>query len=450
MACLQPLLASPIVRARPRTGEKAGREDLPVQDVTFGGIPTLSRVVRPLLGDIGKAAARLGFTWTDFRAGPTLRLFFEGRGDRFEVWIRPASVPGPALVRTRRFGVGYFGGRGSEPVVNMTLYVAAKVRKNEDRLTDDVYRRVFGGTDRPGPVVLGDVVELRPTLRCNESCPFCSTVIDEATVPDNVFADDTRATLLAIDQARERGISRLTISGGEPTLLKGLPELVAHAKGLGFNVTVQTNGLLAGRPGYFDRFGVLPDGLLLTIATSREDRLMTLSGRAGTLDTKVAAGREALRRGIALVVNHVVTAVSLDELAGFPDFLVSALQDPPRDRVSLVLSVVVPVGRAATNPWLLPRYGDVAAPMGAAVRRATELRLRVVLPLLCGVPPCVVPDVREFHEAFCQGDSASLVESVNGFVRLPACAGCAAVRVCPGVRPGYLDRYGDSEFVGIR
>lgn len=80
---------------------------------------------------------------------------------------------------------------------------------------------------------------------CNFTCPYChnpqlvSSVDRSALVPLNQ----------AFDHLRRRAglVTALVISGGEPTLHAGLPEIVAEARALGLLVKLDTNGSFPDR-----------------------------------------------------------------------------------------------------------------------------------------------------------------------------------------------------------
>jgi molybdenum cofactor biosynthesis enzyme MoaA len=77
--------------------------------------------------------------------------------------------------------------------------------------------------------------ELILTSRCNFKCPYCRSV----------GGDD-----LSLEQAKntvslwaEQGLKNIRFSGGEPTMYKGIVELVAFAKSLGIGrIALSTNG----------------------------------------------------------------------------------------------------------------------------------------------------------------------------------------------------------------
>lgn len=74
---------------------------------------------------------------------------------------------------------------------------------------------------------------------CNFRCPFCHNfeLVDGAMPPQT---DD--AALLALLERRRGLLDGVCVTGGEPTLHAGLPQLLRQIKALGFAVKLDTNG----------------------------------------------------------------------------------------------------------------------------------------------------------------------------------------------------------------
>jgi len=73
---------------------------------------------------------------------------------------------------------------------------------------------------------VGDRLWLYATYHCNLACTYCLTessprIADRRTL-------DPEAMVAAVEQARELGIRRVGITGGEPFMLSGFPELLAE------------------------------------------------------------------------------------------------------------------------------------------------------------------------------------------------------------------------------
>lgn len=78
------------------------------------------------------------------------------------------------------------------------------------------------------------------TAACNFRCPFChnsSLVLDYDNLKEYI-----KDEILDYLKGRKRMIDAVCISGGEPTLYKGLYELIDDIKELGYLVKLDTNG----------------------------------------------------------------------------------------------------------------------------------------------------------------------------------------------------------------
>ena len=82
------------------------------------------------------------------------------------------------------------------------------------------------------------VLHLHPSLRCNLSCRHCYSNSSPHNASEVPLANLQRV----LDDARELGYSQVAISGGEPFVYPHLAALVRHAAGLGYRVSVATNG----------------------------------------------------------------------------------------------------------------------------------------------------------------------------------------------------------------
>jgi len=71
---------------------------------------------------------------------------------------------------------------------------------------------------------------------CNLACPWCDTDIRKG------FELTLSGLIAEIKTFRSRSV---ILTGGEPTIQKGMPELVARLKREGYWIAVETNGLVA-------------------------------------------------------------------------------------------------------------------------------------------------------------------------------------------------------------
>ena len=85
-------------------------------------------------------------------------------------------------------------------------------------------------------------VKIKINYGCNLKCQMCKHWREtrEAPIPMARFKE-------TISEAAELGCKKIHFSGGEPMLRPQLPDLVAHATGLGLRVTLTTNGTLVNK-----------------------------------------------------------------------------------------------------------------------------------------------------------------------------------------------------------
>ncbi|MCK5356458.1 MAG: pyrroloquinoline quinone biosynthesis protein PqqE [Methyloprofundus sp.] len=77
------------------------------------------------------------------------------------------------------------------------------------------------------------------TYKCPLQCPYCSNPLDYAKRSDEISTDDWKRVL---SEARKMGAVQLGFSGGEPLTRQDLPELVKHARELGYYSNLITSG----------------------------------------------------------------------------------------------------------------------------------------------------------------------------------------------------------------
>ena len=284
--------------------------------------------------------------------------------------------------------------------------------------------------DKEGKPRLDETI--RVSFHCNQSCTFCFV---STHLPPPERADVDRA----IRDAGARG-SKISLSGGEPTLSPRLLDYVRLAKAAGSkHVTLQTNAIK------------LDDVRLVRAlkAAGLDDAFVSLHGAtAETSDAvtcspgtfaRTASGLDNLaREGVAVVVNFVICQKNYRELpelvrmvaARWPGFIVN---------ISFVAASTDVVPRETS---LIPRYADVMPMLAEATREASRLGVETSgWESMCGIPLCLVP---------ASLDCVALVEIPPGegggeFMKVDACRGCKYETTCFGIRRGYADLYGTSE-----
>lgn len=137
------------------------------------------------------------------------------------------------------------------------------------------------------------------TWRCNERCVHC--YLDH----DDLGEMSTVEVTGLLDQLAEAGVFFLSLSGGEIFLRKDLFEIIAHARELGFDIKLRTNGLLIGdeEARRIRQFGVRQ--VQISVYSHRAEVHDAITKVRGSLDRTIAA----IRRLRALDLNVIVACV---------------------------------------------------------------------------------------------------------------------------------------------
>lgn len=283
---------------------------------------------------------------------------------------------------------------------------------------------------------------VRLTMACNERCPFCNVPVEDYPRPTPPPGEAEAA----VDALLASGARTVTLSGGEPTLLRGrLLGLIARARagGAAF-VELQTNAVLIDA-GYAAQLAAA--GLSSAFVSLLADEAAlhdTLAGLPGAFPRCLAGIDALLDAGVRVTLNPVVARSTQGRLGDYIDFVAARL---PRVRL-VSLSAVQPHGRARGHlDALLPDYDRLGPAVVEARRRATAHGIELVNPY-CGLPLCV-----GWHD-----DPARCVEAAEGAAggwretpgldnrgdkaHGPPCADCAFRTRCRGAWREYWAQRG--------
>jgi radical SAM protein with 4Fe4S-binding SPASM domain len=162
-------------------------------------------------------------------------------------------------------------------------------------------------------------MDLALTYRCNDACAHCYNAR-----PRDYPELDTTTWKTILGQLRAIGIPHVCFTGGEPTLRNDLPELVAHAQGLGQVTGLLTNGRRLSDPRFVDALAEAGlDHVQVTLESSREAVHDAMVGASGAWRQTVDGIRRALQAGFYLMTNTTLLEANAPHLDETIDFLAS-------------------------------------------------------------------------------------------------------------------------------
>lgn len=283
---------------------------------------------------------------------------------------------------------------------------------------------------------------LRISLPCDQSCLFCSIVVS---------AEDEEGSASAVREkiaAMGEDVAYLTLTGGEPTRNPRFLEYARLAAEVGIGaLMIESNAKRFAEPEFLAAVEAAHPHVevFASLHSHRADVSDLITQDPGGHALSVQGIGALLDAGARVSINHVLTRLNAAELVDFIDFVADTF---PGTR-HVTLSFVAPVGRAASHAWIVPALRDARPFLRAGVERALERGVRVTIPDRCGVPPCVIPEHADLHDAL-SGDAPA--EVTRGPDRHVAedCGSCAIEGRCLGVWSAYAEVHGDESLRPLR
>lgn len=198
--------------------------------------------------------------------------------------------------------------------------------------------------------------EIALTYRCNCACAFCyagcgCTANPAGSQDEMSYAETTRILDILFYEAKVPSVS---FTGGEPTLVPYLPELIRYAKDLGMRVNLITNGTRISKE--FARkladYGLDSAQVSLEGVTAAvHDSLVSLPG---AFDLSTAAVHHLTEAGIVTHTNTTITRMNIQECLEMPRFVRDEL-----DRKRFSMNLIIPAGSGAEHDELCVSYSTI-------------------------------------------------------------------------------------------
>ncbi len=228
----------------------------------------------------------------------------------------------------------------------------------------------------------GTLVEIEVTRRCNAKCPVCFMSADFPTDGISFEEIEGLVTTLAEKVGPETG---LQITGGEPTVRKDLPQIVAMAREHGFTgIEINTNGIVIGRRQEYleDLVAAGITGIYLSFDGIDEEPYESICGRAMLAD-KLACIESCRNVGVQVVLcMTIVKGVNDDRVGEVIDFAWKNADVV----IGVALQPAFTSGRFEPSEYAPYTAGDTIF----ALEEQTGGRIKVedIMPLGCSDPLC--------------------------------------------------------------
>lgn len=165
------------------------------------------------------------------------------------------------------------------------------------------------------------MLSIEVTTKCNLKCLNCFAHDDGAEFSDIGF--DCAVDILK--EGRELGYTKLSITGGEPLLWKGLLELLNHAIDIGYTyIFLNTNGHLF-TPDLCTSLAVFGNKLEISCTINGDEAEHDSVRGAGSYNKAMAGIKTGLKFGLNIYIYTVVTSKNLYSIPQFTKELYNLL-----------------------------------------------------------------------------------------------------------------------------
>lgn len=215
---------------------------------------------------------------------------------------------------------------------------------------------------------MANIGYIQVTRQCNHVCGFCS---NPTLSQEQGRKQDFVSVSALIDDFAERGYYGVILTGGEPTLHRELPRIIAYARSRELHVRMITNGHRLAEDGFAET--IAEAGLQMvhvSVYSVRPDVEARIRGRASTLERAYRALDACSRLGMDVNVNCVINRLNADHL---DENIAHFIEHHPQVRHFVWNALDPSMGRAETSQAeFTPRLADLEV----SLKRATALLTR--------------------------------------------------------------------------
>jgi molybdenum cofactor biosynthesis enzyme MoaA len=265
------------------------------------------------------------------------------------------------------------------------------------------------------------VVRILTNETCDHRCRFCNTRREH----ERADVASRPALQRKIDESLRREPAEIVLTGGEPSLRRDLPGIVAQVRQRGSaSIVLESNGsgidsTMAARlaAAGLDRVRVHLPGW--------GDRLNAIAGHDAAWSNLQRAALASTEAGLELEASIPIARSNLEDTASLPEHILDAGWPIRRLIVSIPLQ--------APRPDALAPVSDAVVAVQRLAEAARARGIAVVLDPATFVPPCLFERPAAVAHLYALNEGSA---NRRGWQRTEACTACVVADRCPGLPEG--------------
>ncbi len=300
---------------------------------------------------------------------------------------------------------------------------------------------------------------LQITRECNNECAFCSNPQFEK----NYTFEEAKKS---VDNFKKEGITEIMLTGGEPTIVDFLPQLIKYVKEQGISPKIITNGVKLSEKNLVKKlYGAGLTDVNVSIHSRNEKIADRLSDKPGHFRKALTGIRNALDAGMHITLNSTINSLNCRHLTENVRFFITNFPeikhyvfnnlDPGKADGSLK-------SRAGQNPWIVAKLTDMELELHKMVDvlKNNDKTFRIER-----VPLCYMDGFEEFSTetrkivkeetyicSFIEKGKKNEVREVAPSqlrTKVGCCRHCKLSSICAGIQQEYLDIHGEGEIFPV-
>lgn len=300
---------------------------------------------------------------------------------------------------------------------------------------------------------------LQITRECNNECVFCSN----PQFKKDYSQDEAKEVVL---QFRKEGVNEIYLTGGEPTTVEWLPELVLFLKREGITPRMISNGVNLHNKELVKRlYDAGLNNINISIHSHKKEVADKLSQREEHFDKQLQGLRNCIDIGMQVQINSTINSLNCKYLLDFVKFITEKFPEVKHfvfNNLDPGKADGILKSRAGLNPWIIARFVDF------------ELQLKQMTDFLTSkgktfrierVPLCYMQSFEEVSTetrkivnnemyicSFIEKDKKNRIRKVAPTelrMKVKCCEYCKINELCGGIQPEYLAIHSSDEFFPI-